>query len=162
VAESAADAEQLDSALIGIRELQKIATDERGRLDALATDLAGVAATVASRHRAVTADTPLTDEVRGRLDGLSSVWPEAAMDAYGRAGQALDVAFGPEPPLPASPEDVAGVLASLRLDGGTPDEISAYLYDSHWRFLHTLGLVDKERAKVLELGANPYFTTVLL
>ena len=162
LAESAADSAQLESAMAGIRELQLISTDERGRLDALVSDLAGVAATVASRHRAFTADAPLDDDLCTRLDGLSSVWPRAALEAYVRGGQALGVAFSPEPTLPAPPSEFADLLASLRLDGGTPDDIAAYLYDSHWRFLHTLGLVDDERTRVLELGANPYFTTVLL
>ena len=40
--------------------------------------------------------------------------------------------------------------------------LEAYVQDSFWRFLHTWGLVRHERGHCLEIGANPYFTTLLL
>ncbi len=153
--------EAITSALEGIRELQRLSNDERGRLDSLSADLAGVAATVASRTRAIPADAPLTDEAKAWIKSVSSVWPETALEAYAQAQQTLEVDFGRDPELPVPPETVAELLASVCLDGGSPDDIEAYLQDSHWRFLHTLELVGPERVRTLELGANPYFTTVL-
>jgi SAM-dependent methyltransferase len=40
--------------------------------------------------------------------------------------------------------------------------LDPYVSDSFWRFLHTWGLVRQERGHCLEIGANPYFTTLLL
>jgi SAM-dependent methyltransferase len=54
------------------------------------------------------------------------------------------------------------VMASIRIDGGTEQELAAYLADAFWRFLHTWGLARNERGLALELGANPYFITWLL
>ena len=154
--------EQHNSAFDGIRELQRMVNDEHGRLDSIVVDLAGVAATVASRTRTVAPDAPLEAAAKTWMSSVSSVWPEPALEAYVRASQTLQVEFGRDPDLPASAETVAQLLASVCLDGGSPDDIGAYLYDSHWRFLHTLELVGSEQVRALELGANPYFTTVLL
>ena len=155
-------AEQLNSAFDGIRELQRMVNDERGRLDSLIADLAEVAATVASRTRTVAPDAPLDAAAKMWISNVSSVWPDPALEAYVRASQTLQVEFGRDPDLPAPAETVAQLLASVCLDGGSPDDIGAYLYDSYWRFLHTLELVGSEKVRALELGANPYFTTVLL
>ncbi len=153
---------QVESALEGIRELQTAYTDERGRLESLSADLAKVAATVAARTRTVAPEAPLAVEAKAWIESVSSVWPAAALETYARARQTLEIDFGRDPELPAPPETVAKLLASVCLDGGSPDGIGAYLYDSYWRFLHTLELVGSEQERTLELGANPYFTTVLL
>jgi SAM-dependent methyltransferase len=102
------------------------------------------------------------EEVVKRVAETSSVWSVAAVELYERASVSLQIEFGKRPPLDASPEELARLLSSICLDGGISKDLENYLYDSHWRFLHTLGLVDKEQKRVLELGANPYFTTVLL
>ncbi len=157
-----AGSDQVDSAFEGIRELQAAYTDERGRLESLSADLAEVAATVAARTRTVAPEAPLAVEAKAWIESVSSVWPAAALETYARARQTLELEFGRDPELPAPPETIAKLLASVCLDGGSPDDIGAYLYDSYWRFLHTLELVGSERERTLELGANPYFTTVLL
>jgi SAM-dependent methyltransferase len=157
-----AGSDQVESALEGISELQTAYTDERGRLESLSADLAKVAATVAARTRTVAPEAPLTVKAKAWIESVSSVWPAAALEAYARARQTLELDFGRDPELPAPPETVAKLLASVCLDGGSPDDIGAYLYDSYWRFLHTLELVGSEQERTLELGANPYFTTVLL
>jgi len=41
-------------------------------------------------------------------------------------------------------------------------ELRGYLEDCFWRLLTTLELVPDGRGRVLELGANPYFLTMLL
>jgi len=67
-------------------------------------------------------------------------------------------------PTPAG-SDVAAVERSLRsfsIDGSPVGELDAYVTDSLWRFLHTWGLVRGSTGRGLELGANPYFTTVLV
>jgi SAM-dependent methyltransferase len=159
---SMANRDSVESALEGIRELQVMANDERGRLDSLSADLSEVAATVAARTRTVAPDGPLSAEAKEWIESVSSVWPDAALEAYARARQTLEIDFGRDPELPAPPRAVAELLASVYLDGGSPDDIGAYLYDSHWRFLHTLELVGSGKVRTLELGANPYFTTILL
>ncbi len=170
--ESAAESEQelasmtdrahLDRIHKVIGELRRIANDERGHLDSDSTDPIDVAAPVASQTRTVTLDAPLTAESKALIDGVSSVWPHATVEAYVRARQILEVDFSRHPELPALSETVAELLASVCLDGGSPDDLRAYLDDSYWRFLHTLDLVGSEQVRALELGANPYFTTVLL
>jgi SAM-dependent methyltransferase len=59
-------------------------------------------------------------------------------------------------------DQVRTVMSSLRIDGGTENELAAYLADAFWRFLHTWGLARDELGRALELGANPYFITWLL
>jgi SAM-dependent methyltransferase len=53
-------------------------------------------------------------------------------------------------------------VATIRVDGGSPDELAGYVDEAFGRFLHTWGLVRDERGRALELGANPYFLTWLL
>ena len=160
--ESATSSEKFKSSFEGIQELQRLFNDQHGCLDSLRVDLAEVAATVASRTRTVGPNIPLTAETKAWIQNVSSVWPAAALKTYTQARQTLGIDFGRDPELPAPPKIVAELLASVCLDGGSPDDIEAYLYDSHWRFLHTLELVGSEQVRTLELGANPYFTTVLL
>lgn len=53
-------------------------------------------------------------------------------------------------------------LASARLDGAPAREMEGYLRADFRRFVHTLALVPEGEGRLLELGANPYFTTLLL
>lgn len=75
--------------------------------------------------------------------------------------------FTHSPPLPLpsgwSEEALRRLVTSVLVEDGPPEEMRAYAEDDFRRFVYTLGLVP-ERAgqRVLELGANPYFTTVLL
>ena len=45
---------------------------------------------------------------------------------------------------------------------GSPDELRTYCREDFWRFVRTYALVREFRGRCLELGANPYFTTMLL
>lgn len=71
------------------------------------------------------------------------------------------------PPLPLpegwSEDQLRTLLNSVRLEDAPVDEMKGYVGADFKRFVYTLDLVP-ERAgiKLLELGANPYFTTVLL
>ena len=54
-------------------------------------------------------------------------------------------------------------LSAFRLDGDTSNELGAYLREDFKRFVHTLNLLPTNSAgkKLLEIGANPFFTSVL-
>ena len=52
--------------------------------------------------------------------------------------------------------------ASVPIDAASPTEVASYLNEDFERFVITWGLVRDERGSLLEIGANPYFTTVLL
>ncbi|HEX8143165.1 MAG TPA: glycosyltransferase [Pyrinomonadaceae bacterium] len=71
------------------------------------------------------------------------------------------------PPLPLpqgwTEAELREWVASVLVEGGPPAEMRAYAVEDFKRFVYTLGLVpEKPRLDVLELGANPYFTTTLL
>jgi SAM-dependent methyltransferase len=53
-------------------------------------------------------------------------------------------------------------LESVRVTEGAPDELQTYCREDFWRFVRTYNLVAGLQGKCLELGANPYFTTMLL
>jgi SAM-dependent methyltransferase len=85
----------------------------------------------------------------------------------GRGGpSASEKDLGLERPLPLPPgHDLASLEAIFRsysVNGEPAGHLEAYVDDSLWRFLHTWGLVRDERGRCLEIGANPYFTTLLL
>lgn len=61
-----------------------------------------------------------------------------------------------------SREEVYQLLASVSIDGAPPAEIAAYLSEDFERFVLTADLVNGLSGSALEVGANPYFTTVLL
>ncbi|NID04185.1 class I SAM-dependent methyltransferase [Luteibacter jiangsuensis] len=69
-------------------------------------------------------------------------------------------------PLPLPPgQDEASLrtwLEGLSLDGAPRAELANYLDEDFRRFVYTLGLVPEKTGRLLEIGANPYFTTVLL
>ena len=71
-----------------------------------------------------------------------------------------------EAPLPLPPgkqeQGVFDFLASFRLEGAPAQEMVNYLREDFRRFVYTLGLVPEGNGKLLELGANPYFTTLLV
>jgi SAM-dependent methyltransferase len=71
-----------------------------------------------------------------------------------------------ERPLPLPPgldlASIEAVFRSYSVNEEPPGHLGAYVDDSLWRFLHTWGLVRSERGSCLEIGANPYFTTLLL
>jgi SAM-dependent methyltransferase len=70
----------------------------------------------------------------------------------------------PELPLPAGvPRDrLYRFLDSVRVRGGPKEELDIYCATDFNRFVYTYGLVRDLQGACLELGANPYFTTMLL
>lgn len=80
----------------------------------------------------------------------------------------LDLArvFPLTPPLPL-PEGVTeqqlfDFVTSVRVQDAPEAEMRAYGTHDFRRFVYTLGLARGIRGKCLELGGNPYFTTMLL
>jgi SAM-dependent methyltransferase len=72
----------------------------------------------------------------------------------------------PPLPLPKGVDEIElfNWLCSTK-PADAPDDISNYCRQDFRRFIYTLGLVEKfgkNDGKCLELGANPYFTTMLL
>lgn len=66
-------------------------------------------------------------------------------------------------------EDLLGTMISFAIDSteegvlnGIGGELENYARQDFERFLHTLALVPPGKARVLEIGANPYFTTYLI
>jgi SAM-dependent methyltransferase len=53
-------------------------------------------------------------------------------------------------------------LKSVRPANAAPDEMTAYCLEACHRFVYTYGLAQDLNGKALELGANPYFMTMLL
>lgn len=72
-----------------------------------------------------------------------------------------------QPPLPVpqgyQAADILDRLVSISIDGSAAGELKAYANGDFERFLRTLALVPEDaRGRLLEVGANPYFTTLLL
>ncbi|MBV8886713.1 MAG: DUF4214 domain-containing protein [Chroococcidiopsidaceae cyanobacterium CP_BM_RX_35] len=70
----------------------------------------------------------------------------------------------PELPLPhgVSEIELRGFLKSVLLADAPPQEMVNYCEQDFKRFVYTYGLVRDSKGKCLELGSNPYFTTMLL
>jgi SAM-dependent methyltransferase len=70
----------------------------------------------------------------------------------------------PELPLPegVSEEELFNFLKSVLVADAPPQEMANYCQQDFRRFVYTYGLVKDFSGKCLELGANPYFTTILL
>ena len=67
-------------------------------------------------------------------------------------------------PLPhgMSEDELFRFVTSVRVADAPEQEMRAYGTHDFRRFVYTLGLVNGLEGKCLELGANPYFTTMLL
>jgi len=72
--------------------------------------------------------------------------------------------LNPELPLPegVSEEELRDYLKSVLVADAPPQEMANYCDQDFRRFVYTYGLVRDLSGKCLELGANPYFTTLLL
>lgn len=74
--------------------------------------------------------------------------------------------FPLRPPLPIpngmSEDEIFEFVTSVRVADAPEQEMRAYGTHDFRRFVYTLGLVSGLEGKCLELGANPYFTTMLL
>ena len=101
--------------------------------------------------------------LRKRRNALSIDSPGGEVKAY-----SLDsFPLRPKLPLPsdASRDELFDWLTSVRVEGA-PESIRGYCVQDFERFVHTFGLVQRAGsgpdAAGLELGANPYFTTMLM
>ena len=73
--------------------------------------------------------------------------------------------YQPALPIPDgfSRQQIHDILGSVRIDGSSKGELLGYASADLERFLHTLNLIpDDARGRALEIGANPYFTTLLV
>jgi|GEM_PF-654389 len=70
----------------------------------------------------------------------------------------------PELPLPkgVSESELRAFLKSVLIADAPPQEMANYCEQDFRRFVYTYGLVRDLTGKCLELGSNPYFTTMLL
>jgi SAM-dependent methyltransferase len=71
------------------------------------------------------------------------------------------------PPLPLpsgwSEEALFELVSSVQVEDAPIEELKTYVQADFKRFVYTLGLVpERSNLTLLELGANPYFTTALL
>lgn len=72
--------------------------------------------------------------------------------------------LSPALPLPQgiSEQQLFDFVTSVRVENGPEAEMRAYGTHDFRRFVYTWGLASDVTGKCLELGANPYFTTMLL
>jgi SAM-dependent methyltransferase len=94
--------------------------------------------------------------------GFSSVWTRLVQRAA--EGGPADLPLEHPVPLPPGLDlaSIEAVFRSYSVNDEPEGHLDAYVQDSLWRFLHTWGLVRNEHGACLEIGANPYFTTLLL
>lgn len=73
-------------------------------------------------------------------------------------------ALVPELPLPEgiSENKLRDFLRTVRVSDAPPQEMVNYCEQDFRRFVYTYGLTRDLKGKCLELGSNPYFTTMLL
>lgn len=94
------------------------------------------------------------------LDPLRGIRTEA------RHGKLIDPRlFQPALPLPHgySLDQLREPLERTRIDNSSEGELRGYAHADFERFIHTLGLIPENfPGKVLEIGSNPYFTTLLI
>lgn len=72
-----------------------------------------------------------------------------------------------QPPLPIPDgydrRSLLDTLSSINIDGSTQGELTGYVQADFERFIYTLSLIPpKAEGRILEIGANPYFTTLLV
>jgi len=74
------------------------------------------------------------------------------------------LAFGPPLPLPTgvTEAELRAFVESICVRGSSADELATYARVDFRRFAYTLGLAPSGSLRALELGANPYFTTMLV
>lgn len=80
------------------------------------------------------------------------------------AAPAGDLPLRPPLPLPAGSDEARlhAFLESVRVTDAPEAEMRNYCGQDFRRFVYTWGLASGETGTALELGANPYFTTMLL
>ena len=72
--------------------------------------------------------------------------------------------LNPPLPLPAgqTEADITALFGSVELEGAPKQELENYWQQDWRRFVYTYGIVSGLSGTCLELGANPYFMTILL
>jgi glycosyltransferase involved in cell wall biosynthesis/SAM-dependent methyltransferase len=76
-----------------------------------------------------------------------------------------DICKSPPLPLPKgwSEADLRRMISSVQVEDASIEELKPYVEADFKRFVYTLSLVPEQTGQtILELGANPYFTTTLL
>ena len=76
----------------------------------------------------------------------------------------LEALLSPPLDLPTgeSLDSMLSYLQKYSIEGSTKEEIKNYLKEDFKRFLYTLQLIPKGPGKLLEIGANPYFMSLLV
>mgnify|MGYP006196628701 CR=1 FL=1 len=59
-------------------------------------------------------------------------------------------------------EKLKNILFIWKLEESFDDELDNYFHTDFLRFCHTTSLIPNGKGKLLELGANPYFTTSII
>jgi SAM-dependent methyltransferase len=99
----------------------------------------------------------------GALRGRVRMW--RADRRVAAAGDPAEV-FPLRPPLPVphgvGEDDLRSFLDSVSVEGSPTEELRHYCRQDFRRFVYTFGLVSERSGRCLELGSNPYFTTMLL
>lgn len=116
-------------------------------------------------------EAPPEVDKRGRLAGVPKAdletddSPVLSKPQVLAESKLIELACSPPLPLPAgwSEGDLFELVSSVQVEDAPLEELKTYVTADFKRFVYTLGLVpERSGLKMLELGANPYFTTVLL
>ncbi len=78
------------------------------------------------------------------------------------SSRALPLSKEPAFPDSHTQESLFQLLANFQIDGSTSSELEGYLAQDFLRFVHTLNLIPAGEGKLLEIGSNPYFTSLLI
>ena len=110
---------------------------------------------------------PASDSEADAAPGIGSPPPPSATSPprFYVEPKSLDLSYTSPQPLPAGWTEAAlrEFVTSIQVEDGPGEELKNYAQADFKRFIYTLGLVPEERnLRILELGANPYFTTTLL
>jgi glycosyltransferase involved in cell wall biosynthesis/SAM-dependent methyltransferase len=115
---------------------------------------------------------PRPDEQTSGTNYLSAAPAERQAPVYSPNGKSLadevtlqDLSKSPHLPLPDgwSEEKLKELISSVQVDDAPVEELKVYVDADFRRFVYTLSLVPEHTGQtILELGANPYFTTTLL
>ncbi len=125
--------------------------------------LAAVEARVAAFNS--NSEMPTDDDTAALPAANPNAAPDPSPPRYYVEPKSLDLSYTAAQPLPAGWTEAAlrEFVTSVQVEDGPEAELKNYANDDFKRFIYTLGLVPEESDQtILELGANPYFTTILL
>jgi len=103
---------------------------------------------------------PLESQVQTLREALERFAVSGAV-SVSRAAPPEEQAASPLPEGLDSREEALEMFYSLSIDGAPRDELRGYAEADCDRFLHTLNLVRSDAKRLLEIGANPYFCSML-